>query len=74
MSVGTLIFCYLLVLLGGLAGVGLYYEHRQRRFGPMRSPDSIFRCQECELVYTDDVGVGRSRCPQCGASNEIFKF
>ena len=47
---------------------------RQRRIQGPRTPDHIFRCDPCNLVYTDDPAVGRSRCPQCGKTNEVFEF
>ena len=60
-----------LTLVGGLA---LWWEHRRRSFEPARDPDQVFRCTPCGLVYTDDPGVERSRCPACGRTNEPFRF
>jgi len=74
MQPDTLLFWHLALLLGGLAAVGLYYERRERQFGPLRSPDSVFRCANCGFVYTDDPDVDRSRCPQCGKTNEACTF
>jgi len=74
MPTDLLIFGYVAALLGALAVVALYLEHRRRRFEPAPSQDSIFRCQKCSFVYTDDADVDRSRCPQCGKSNEAIKF
>jgi len=66
MSVPNLILTYVVVLLGGLTGLGVYSELRRRRFEPRPSEDRIFRCQRCGYVYTDDPDVDRSRCTQCG--------
>jgi len=74
MSIPNLILTYLLVLLAGLAGVGIYSELRRRRFEPRPSQDRIFRCQNCGFVYTDDADVDRSRCSQCGRMNEAIEF
>lgn len=74
MAPDTLIFGYFALLMGGLAGLGLYYEHREKQFGPTRSRDKVFRCERCGFVYTDDADVDRSRCPQCGATNGPFEF
>jgi rubrerythrin len=74
MSTETLIFGYVAGLLGALGAAGLYLEQRRRRFEPTPSTDSIFRCQKCGFVYTDDSDVDRSRCPQCGKSNDAIKF
>jgi rubrerythrin len=74
MAPDTLIFWYLTLLLGALAAVGIYYERRQRRFGPAPSRDNLFRCRSCGSVYTDDADVDRSRCPHCGTMNEEFEF
>jgi predicted Zn-ribbon and HTH transcriptional regulator len=74
MPTELLIFGYVAVLLAALAGLALYVEQRRRRFEPAPSQDSVFRCRKCGFVYTDDADVDRSRCPQCGKSNEAIKF
>lgn len=74
MSAPTLIFSYVTLLLGGLVLLTIYSELRRRRFRPSASEDRIFRCEKCGLVYTDDPDVDRSRCSQCGKSNEAIKF
>jgi rubrerythrin len=74
MSIPNLILTYVVVLLAGLAGSGIYSELRRRRFGPTPSEDRIFRCRRCGYVYTDDPDVERSRCSQCGQMNEAIKF
>ena len=74
MSADDLIFGYVLLLLAVLSLVAIYSEHRRRRFEPTPSEDNIFRCEKCSFVYTDDGDVERSRCPQCGTLNSVFKF
>ena len=74
MSIDTLIFAYVVVLLAALSGVAIYFEHRRRRFEPTPSEDNIFRCEKCSFVYTDDGDVERSRCPQCGTLNTVIEF
>ena len=74
MSISSLIFAYVVVLLAALSGVAIYSEHRRRRFEPTPSEDHIFRCEKCGFVYTDDSDVERSRCPQCGTLNNVIKF
>lgn len=74
MPTELLIFGYVAGLLGALAAVSLYLEQRRRRFEPTPSADSVFRCEECKFVYTDDADMDRSRCPQCGRSNKAIKF
>ena len=74
MSIPALILSYVVVLLAGLAGLGLYSEYRRRRFGPTSSEDRIFRCGRCGYVYTDDPDVDRSRCSQCGQLNKAIEF
>jgi rubrerythrin len=74
MSSDALIFAYVVVLLAAISAVAIYSEHRRRRFEPTPSEDNIFRCEKCGFVYTDDRDVERSRCPQCGTSNQVFKF
>jgi predicted Zn-ribbon and HTH transcriptional regulator len=74
MSPEQLLLGYVVVLLAALSAVALYYEQRQKRFGPTPSEDHIFRCEKCGFVYTDDPDVDRSRCPQCGTLNEAIRF
>jgi hypothetical protein len=74
MPLDKLIFCYVAVLLAALSAVVVYYELRRKRFDPTPSEDHIFRCEGCAFVYTDDPDVDRSRCPQCGRTNEVFNF
>jgi len=74
MSIPDLILTYVIVLLAGLAAVGIYSEFRRRRFEPTASEDRIFRCKRCGYVYTDDPDVDRSRCSQCGRMNDAFEF
>ena len=74
MSIPNLIFTYVVVLLAGLAGTGIYSELRRRRFEPTPSEDRIFRCGRCGYVYTDDPDVVRSRCSQCGQMNKPIEF
>ncbi|MSU58519.1 MAG: hypothetical protein EXS35_10135 [Pedosphaera sp.] len=74
MSIPALILCYVMLLLGALAGLAIYSEMRRRRFHPTASADRIFRCQSCGYVYTDDADVDRSRCSQCGKLNEAIEF
>jgi hypothetical protein len=74
MTADALILGYLVSLLAGLSAVALYYERRRRLFEPTASHDRVFRCVKCALVYTDDSDVDRSRCPQCGVTNDSISF
>lgn len=74
MTHDTILFLYVVILLGGLSLFALYSERRHRWFGPRPSDDHVFRCLECGYVYTDDPDVDRSRCQQCGTLNEAIKF
>ena len=74
MSIPALILTYVVVLLAGLGGAGIYSEFRRRRFHPTPSEDRIFRCRRCGYVYTDDPDVDRSRCSQCGKMNDAIEF
>ena len=74
MTPEQLFFLYVLAWLAALGAVAVYYEFRRKRFEPEPSEDNIFRCEKCAFVYTDDADVDRSRCPQCGAVNTVFKF
>ncbi len=74
MSTANLILTYVVVLLGGVAGAGIYSELRRRSFEPSPSQDRIFRCRRCGYVYTDDLDVDRSRCSQCGQTNDPIEF
>ncbi len=74
MTPDQLFFLYVVAWLAALGAVSVYYEFRRKRFEPEPSEDNIFRCEKCAFVYTDDADVDRSRCPQCGAVNTVFKF
>jgi predicted Zn-ribbon and HTH transcriptional regulator len=74
MPVDAIIFWYVAILLAALSSLAVYSELRRKRFEPAPSEDRIFRCQECAFVYTDDPDVDRSRCPQCGKTNDAIKF
>jgi acetyl-CoA carboxylase beta subunit len=74
MTLDSIILLYMVLMLGSVALLAAYTSHRQRRFSPTRSEDSIFKCGDCEAVYTDDADVDLSRCPQCGRMNEPMKF
>ncbi len=74
MNSSALLILYVTAGLGGLIVVGIFSELRRRRFRPTHSADRIFRCPKCNLVYTDDADVERSRCAQCGKLNEVIEF
>ena len=74
MSIDALLIGYVALCLGAMTVLAIYSEQRQRRFGPTPSADRIFRCDKCGFVYTDDADVDRSRCSQCGKTNEAIRF
>jgi rubrerythrin len=74
MTPDQLLFLYVVAWLAALGAVAVYYEFRRKRFEPEPSEDNIFRCEKCAFVYTDDADVDRSRCPQCGVVNTVYKF
>lgn len=74
MSPDLWITLFLLGLLLALAGSALHHRHRSRRIKTAPSQDRLFRCQRCHAAYTDDPDVERSRCPQCGLTNEPAGF
>jgi rubrerythrin len=73
MNVEQLIFTYVLATLGAV-GLLTVAEMRRRTFGPTPSDDHVFRCEGCGFLYTDDPDVDRSRCPNCGRMNDMFRF
>jgi len=70
----TVIALWVTLLLAGLGFLALVDEFRRRRIGSDVSQDQVFRCVRCSAVYTDDAEVERSRCPQCGKTNEAVRF
>ena len=74
MPVDKLIFVYLLVTLGIVAAIAMLTEMSKRRFRPDPSKDRVFRCEQCNSIYTDDPDVDRSRCSQCGQINDAIQF
>ncbi len=74
MTTSELLLSYVLLLLAGVSAAAIHSELRRRRFGPAPSKDRVFRCGQCGYVYTDDSDVGRSRCAQCGQTNDAIQF
>jgi hypothetical protein len=72
--VETLLLGYVVTLLSALAIIIAATELHRRRFAPKASQDRVFRCAKCGFVYTDDPDVDRSRCSQCGETNEPVTF
>ena len=70
----TIIALWVALLLTTLGFFALGDEFRRRRIGADVSQDQVFRCVRCSAVYTDDAEVERSRCPQCGKTNEAVRF
>jgi len=70
----SLIAVWMTLLLAALGGLSFHGEFRRRRIGADVSEDRVFRCLRCTAVYTDDQEVERSRCPQCGKTNEAVRF
>jgi rubrerythrin len=74
MSIPNLILTYVVTQLTVLTAAAIYSEMRRRSFEPAPTRDRVFRCQRCGYVYTDDPDVDRSRCSQCGQTNEPIAF
>jgi hypothetical protein len=74
MTPDQLIWLYLLAALAGLGGVAALDAIRRRRIDPESTPDHIYRCSRCAMVYTDDADVDLSRCPQCGEMNGPMRY
>lgn len=74
MSIADGIFLFLLLLLGGWGVLAFVLRRQDVEFGPGGSEDQVFRCEECNYVYTDDADVGRSLCPECGRMNNSVQF
>lgn len=54
--------------------VALYTRRAESDFTVESSGDQVFRCEECDYVYTDDHDVERSLCPECGRMNNSVQF
>lgn len=74
MSPDHLIWLYELGALALLSGAAVYSTIHRRRFDPEPTSDHIYRCAQCAMVYTDDVDVELSKCPQCGEMNEPMQY
>jgi predicted Zn-ribbon and HTH transcriptional regulator len=74
MPAETFIALWVVACLGALLALAIGSEFRRRRVRVEVSEDQVFRCGKCGAVYTDDPEVERSRCPQCGKTNEAFEF
>ena len=74
MDVIALTSLWMTLLVATVGAFSILGEFRRRRIGADVSQDRVFRCVRCTSVYTDDGAVERSRCPQCGKTNEAFRF
>lgn len=74
MSLPGLVLLYVALALLAVAGLAIWDAFRHRRFHAGQEVDKVFRCESCGYVYTDDHDVDRSRCPQCGTTNDPFTF
>ena len=64
------LFCSFYCRLGDT----LYTRRAESDFTVESSGDQVFRCEECDYVYTDDHDVERSLCPECGRMNNPCSF
>jgi len=69
-----IIFVFLFLLMAGWAGLAFYTRQQGFGLGPTSSGDKVFRCVECDYVYTDDEDAERSLCPECGRMNRPVQF
>jgi rubrerythrin len=69
-----IVFVFLFLLMAGWAGLAFYTRQQGFGLGPTSSGDKVFRCVECDYVYTDDEDVERSLCPECGRMNRPVQF
>jgi rubrerythrin len=74
MDVLALTSIWMTLIVAAVGAFSILGEFRRRRIGADVSQDRVFRCVRCTSVYTDDGEVERSRCPQCGKTNEAFRF
>ena len=74
MSPSEIVFSFLLLVLAGWSALAFYMRQRDVNFNLKSSGDRIFRCRECDYVYTDDEDVERSLCPECGIMNSPVQF
>ncbi len=74
MSPELWISLFLFGLLGAVGGLAWVHGYRVRKIQSPPTQDRVFRCGKCNTVYTDDPAVDRSRCPQCGITNDPFAF
>jgi Zn finger protein HypA/HybF involved in hydrogenase expression len=74
MTPSELIFAFLFMLLAGWAVVAFYTRRPESDFTIESSGDQVFRCEDCDYVYTDDADVERSLCPECGRMNNSVQF
>ena len=74
MSSSEIVFFFLLIVMIGWSFLAFYMRRRDVNYGLKSSGDRIFRCKECDYVYTDDDDVERSLCPECGRMNSPVQF
>jgi rubrerythrin len=74
MKTDELIMLYALIPVVAIIGYYFYFAKRRKQFTKPVTTEKIFRCVNCKMVYTDDEDVDLSPCPNCGTTNEEFKF
>jgi len=74
LTLPDIFLCLLLVHLGLVFAVTLYYSTRGVRWRPRRrAAPFIFRCASCGHVYMDRRKVPMAECGKCGHMNESVK-
>lgn len=61
------------ILLGLVAGLWLYYESRRAESDKHPGEGKIYRCEHCRLVYVERRLYPLLECPRCHHPNQAIR-
>lgn len=72
LTLGTLVFVGLAVMLGGIFAAWILSEWRRQR-RERRSFEHVYRCATCGCEFEDSTDESLARCPRCDSLNERYR-
>ncbi len=73
-TLGEGFFIYLMVGIGFILLLWVYYDFRDKQFYQWERSKTVFHCIKCGKIYADKMGGKQSRCPSCQFKNAPLQF
>jgi len=70
----TFTLVYLILGIGLVAFLSLYYDRRDAKRVDARRNLSARHCARCGHLYASPVREGEAECPRCGLPNQRMRF